>query len=34
VRGIVTHQFPLEQFAEALATMERGAESLKVVLRP
>ncbi len=34
VRGIVTHQFPLAQFAAALTMMERGEESLKVVLRP
>jgi len=34
VRGIVTHQFPLEQFAEALRVMERGEKSLKVVLNP
>lgn len=34
VRGIVTHQFPLEQWREAFATMESGADSLKVILRP
>jgi 2-desacetyl-2-hydroxyethyl bacteriochlorophyllide A dehydrogenase len=34
VRGIVTHQYPLAQFAEALAVMARGENSLKVVLRP
>ena len=34
VRGIVTHQYPLAQFAEALAVMERGENSLKVMLRP
>ena len=34
VRGIVTHEFALEDFAAAFDTMERGAESLKVVLRP
>ena len=34
VRGIVTHQFPLERWREAFETMERGTESLKVILRP
>jgi threonine dehydrogenase-like Zn-dependent dehydrogenase len=34
VRGIVTHQFPLADFAKGFETMERGQESLKIVLRP
>ncbi|AJX33942.1 erythritol/L-threitol dehydrogenase [Burkholderia oklahomensis] len=34
VRGIVTHTFPLSRFAEAFAVMERGEQSLKVVLDP
>jgi len=34
VRGIVTHLFPLSQFAEALGVMERGENSLKVILLP
>lgn len=34
LRGIVTHEYPLEQFADALGVMERGEQSLKVVLRP
>ncbi len=34
MRGIVTHKFPLAQFAEAFAVMERGEQSLKVVLDP
>jgi len=34
VRGLVTHQFPLEQFADALQVMERGEHSLKVILIP
>ncbi|KVD74508.1 iditol 2-dehydrogenase [Burkholderia sp. ABCPW 14] len=34
VRGIVTHTFPLSRFAEAFAVMERGEQSLKVVLEP
>jgi threonine dehydrogenase-like Zn-dependent dehydrogenase len=34
VRDIVTHKFPLAQFAEAFAVMERGQQSLKVVLDP
>jgi len=34
VRGFVTHQFPLERFADALGVMERGENSLKVILRP
>ena len=34
VRGLVTHQFPLERFADALAVMERGENSLKVILIP
>ncbi|AGR69529.1 erythritol/L-threitol dehydrogenase [Burkholderia pseudomallei] len=34
VRGIVTHTFPLSRFADAFAVMERGEQSLKVVLDP
>ncbi len=34
VRGIVTHKFPLEQFAEAIEMMASGENSLKVVLEP
>ncbi|MFT0169543.1 MDR/zinc-dependent alcohol dehydrogenase-like family protein [Paraburkholderia mimosarum] len=34
MRGIVTHRFPLSQFAQAFAVMERGEQSLKVVLDP
>jgi threonine dehydrogenase-like Zn-dependent dehydrogenase len=34
MRGIVTHTFPLEQFAEAIETMANGEHSLKVVLQP
>ena len=34
VRGIVTHTFPLADFKEAFETMERGDQSLKVVLKP
>ncbi|WP_420991954.1 MDR/zinc-dependent alcohol dehydrogenase-like family protein [Cupriavidus sp. 30B13] len=34
VRGIVTHRFPLSRFAEAFGVMERGEQSLKVVLDP
>ena len=34
VRGIVTHQFPLADFAKGFQTMERGEESIKIVLRP
>ncbi len=34
VRGIVTHQYPLEEWRKAFQTMESGAESLKVILRP
>ena len=34
VRGIVTHKYPLAEFAEALQVMERGDSSLKVVLDP
>ena len=34
VRGIVTHTFPLAEFGQALAVMERGDKSLKVVLDP
>ncbi|MES2394110.1 MAG: alcohol dehydrogenase catalytic domain-containing protein [Acidobacteriota bacterium] len=34
VRGIVTHKFPLENFAEAFRVMESGQSSLKVVLQP
>jgi 2-desacetyl-2-hydroxyethyl bacteriochlorophyllide A dehydrogenase len=34
VRGIVTHEFSLEQFPEAFGVMERGEQSLKVTLRP
>lgn len=34
VRGLVTHSYPLEEFAEALQVMESGNKSLKVVLQP
>jgi threonine dehydrogenase-like Zn-dependent dehydrogenase len=34
VRGIVTHQYPLEQFGEAMRVMEAGQNSLKVILIP
>src|SRR5664279_1796595 len=34
VRGIVTHQFPLADFAKGFETMERGEDSLKIVLLP
>lgn len=34
VRGIVTHTFPLAEFGQALAVMEGGDKSLKVVLDP
>ncbi|WDD91268.1 alcohol dehydrogenase catalytic domain-containing protein [Burkholderia sp. FERM BP-3421] len=34
MRGIVTHTFPLSRFADAFAVMERGEQSLKVVLDP
>lgn len=34
MRGIVTHKFPLEEFAEAIEMMARGEHSLKVVLTP
>ncbi len=34
VRGIVTHEFALEEFADAFAAMERGSESIKVIMRP
>lgn len=34
VRGWVTHRFPLSQFAEGMAVMEKGDKSLKVVLDP
>ncbi len=34
MRDIVTHQFELSDFAEAFATMDSGAHSLKVIMRP
>ncbi len=34
MRGVVTHTFPLSRFADAFAVMERGEQSLKVVLDP
>jgi threonine dehydrogenase-like Zn-dependent dehydrogenase len=34
VRDIVTHQFALADFAKGFETMERGQDSLKIVLRP
>lgn len=34
VRGIVTHEFPLDDFAAAFETMERGENSIKVILCP
>ena len=34
MRGVVTHKFPLEQFAEAIELMASGQDSLKVVLEP
>ncbi|MCF5355104.1 erythritol/L-threitol dehydrogenase, partial [Pseudomonas syringae] len=34
MRDVVTHKFPLAQFKEAFAVMERGDKSLKVVLEP
>jgi threonine dehydrogenase-like Zn-dependent dehydrogenase len=34
VRGIVTHQYPLEHFGEAMRVMEAGQDSLKVILIP
>jgi threonine dehydrogenase-like Zn-dependent dehydrogenase len=34
MRGIVTHIFPLERFAEAIETMAQGEHSLKVVIQP
>jgi len=34
VRGINTHQFPLADFKKGFETMERGEDSLKIVLLP
>ncbi len=34
MRGIVTHKFPLEQWAKAIEMMASGQNSLKVVLEP
>ncbi len=34
MRDVVTHKFPLAEFKEAFAVMERGDKSLKVVLEP
>ncbi|KPB42866.1 Zinc-containing alcohol dehydrogenase superfamily protein [Pseudomonas savastanoi pv. phaseolicola] len=34
MRDVVTHKFPLAEFKEAFAVMERGDKSLKVVLQP
>ncbi|WP_122847879.1 MDR/zinc-dependent alcohol dehydrogenase-like family protein [Pseudomonas viridiflava] len=34
MRDVVTHKFPLADFKEAFAVMERGDKSLKVVLEP
>ncbi len=34
MRGIVSHTFPLEHFAEAIEMMAQGQQSLKVVLDP
>jgi threonine dehydrogenase-like Zn-dependent dehydrogenase len=34
VRGINTHQFPLADFKRGFETMERGEDSLKIVLLP
>ena len=34
VDEIVTHEFPLEQFAEAFQVVTEAKESLKVILKP
>ena len=34
MRGVVTHTFPLSDFAKGFQTMEAGKDSLKVVLIP